>query len=148
MNDWFWLKINLLSPPKYSIIEETTCKPKKCNFPKLYAITKILMANKILYDGLQTIKNERRYRARVYISSYYSSCEEVVNIEKKALKLYKEAAILGCPIAFAIIGYYHENGLAGLPVNYYKAERYYTLGLGKKNSRYGCKSPVGLSLIR
>ncbi|ORX55241.1 HCP-like protein [Piromyces finnis] len=150
MNDWFWLKVNILSPPKYSISENTTTTnvTKKCNFPKLYAITKIIMANKILFNGLQTIKNERRYRAKVYISSYYSSCEEVINIEKKALVLYKEAAILGCPIAFAIIGYYYENGLAGLPINYYKAERYYTLGLGNNKLNYYCKSPVGLSLIR
>jgi len=145
MNDWFWLKINILSPPKCTDLKDST---KTCTYPKLYAITKIVMANKILYDGLLTIKNERRYRTKAYISSYYSSCEEVVSIEKKALVLYKEAALLGCPIAFSIIGYYYENGLAGLPVDFYKAERYYSLGLGNHKLNYNYKSPVGLSLIR
>lgn len=147
MNDWFWLKENILSSPKYTIVD-TSGKIQKCEFPKLYSITKVLMGNKILYDGLKKIKQERSYRKNYsYSTSYSATCDEIVTIEKEALKLYKEAAHLGCLIAYAIIGYYHENGLAGLPVNYYKAERYYTLGLGKnilkKNS-----NAAGLSLIR
>lgn len=153
MNDWFWLKVNLLSTPKYTITDTSSSNQliKKCSFPKLYAITKIVIANQILYDGLNKIKDERRYHSPSRMSTYYSSCDEVVNIEKKALILYKEAAFLGCPIAFAIIGYYYENGLAGLPINYYKAERYYTLGLGYNNkliNKKNNKSIVGLSLIR
>jgi len=148
MNDWFWLKANIISSPKYTVIDASG-NIKKCQFPKLYAITKVLMANQILYNGLNKIKQERRYRNRLsYTSSYYASCEEVINIEKKALKLYKEAAHFGCLIAYAIIGYYHENGLAGLPVSFYKAERYYTLGLGSKFLKHINKSAAGLSLIR
>jgi TPR repeat protein len=145
---WFWLKANIISSPKYTVID-TSGNIKKCQFPKLYAITKVLIANQILYDGLNKIKQERRYHNRLsYTSSYYASCEEVINIEKKALKLYKEAAHFGCLIAYAIIGYYHENGLAGLPVSFYKAERYYTLGLGSKSLKHNNKSAAGLSLIR
>jgi len=152
MNDWFWLKINLLSSPKYVKINKETDSQKLIydhndQLPKLYAITKVLMANKILSNGLEAIKTERRYRAKV-LSCYYSQCDEIVAIEKEALTLYKEAAFLGCPIAFAIIGYYHENGLAGLPINYYKAERYYTLGLDKLQINNKKSSPAGLSLIR
>jgi len=155
MNDWFWLKINLLSSPKCAKINKVTDSLKIGNdhyqvqdqFPKLYAITKVLMANKILFNGLEAIKTERRYRAKV-LSSYHSQYDEIIAIEKEALTLYKEAAFLGCPIAFAIIGYYHENGLAGLPVNYYKAEHYYTLGLDNLHINHKKSSPAGLSLIR
>jgi len=144
MNDWFWLRENILSSPQYTT-KDASGKLIKCSFPKLYAITKVLMGNKILYDGLNKIKRERRYYK--YTSSYSSKCEEVVAIEKKALELYKEAAHLGCLIAYAIIGYYHENGLAGIPVNYYKAEHYYMLGLGENDLKSN-KHASGLSLIR
>jgi len=156
MNDWFWLKINILSSPKCTSINNKVTDSLKIGhdhyhdqskFPKLYAITKVMMANKVLSNGLKTIAKERRYHAKV-MSSYYSQCDEIVEIEKKALTLYKEAAFLGCPIALAIIGYFHENGLAGLPVNYHKAERYYTLGLDNHHLNPHKSSPAGLSLIR
>lgn len=112
MNDWIWLKENIFETSK--------------RVPQILSLSYVLLGHHILVNGLKTTPNLTN--------------KKIIEIEKKALVEFKKAAKLGNKLAFSILGYYYENGLADLEINYIKAERFYTESIRNTD--------IGISLIR